>query len=389
MSQPPRDDMEETKAGERPLIAKPVASRPTFSSFRPSPSTTNVREMSFAALRPFKRGASLISPFVVAPTRFQPQTSEIVETKPIAVHKPVATVVSKSTLSFLEKMRNLCATHQEVPLKPETIGANHQTMEKTSLRSHTFSLNPGHHPNPSLENDQQSKVVAEEGEKKAALTSPENIEQPSYDGYNWRKYGQKQVKGSEYPRSYYKCTDNYYYVRKKDEIVYRGEHTHPKFRPPKRGSSHYKCGLAEPDIRLVIKSSNVGSATPDNSCGFSAHGDDGSKRVEVEDDVDEHTTKRRRNENPPAEAGSCGLLESRVVVQDSVEPDITGDGFRWRKYGQKAVKGNPYPRCYYRCTAFRCNVRKHVERVSDDPTTFMTTYEGTHNHEMPPKKDNP
>ncbi|RWW14972.1 hypothetical protein GW17_00021212 [Ensete ventricosum] len=68
-----------------------------------------------------------------------------------------------------------------------------------------------------------------------------------YDGYNWRKYGQKQVKGGEYPRSYYKCTHPACPVKKKversmdgqiAEIVYKGEHDHPKpHQPPKRPSS--------------------------------------------------------------------------------------------------------------------------------------------------------
>lgn len=45
-------------------------------------------------------------------------------------------------------------------------------------------------------------------------------------------------------------------------------------------------------------------------------------------------------------------------------------------------------RSYYRCTGLRCNVRKHVERATDDPTAFITTYEGKHNHHKPVNNKN-
>ncbi|KAJ8499831.1 hypothetical protein OPV22_010383 [Ensete ventricosum] len=56
------------------------------------------------------------------------------------------------------------------------------------------------------------------------------------DGYKWRKYGQKVVKNSLHPRSYYRCTHSNCRVKKRVErlsedcrmviTTYEGRHTH-------------------------------------------------------------------------------------------------------------------------------------------------------------------
>ncbi|RRT77969.1 hypothetical protein B296_00017443 [Ensete ventricosum] len=148
----------------------------------------------------------------------------------------------------------------------------------------------------------------------------------SHDGYNWRKYGQKQVKGSENPVGYYKCTHPDCPTKKKvemsidgeiTEIVYKGSHNHPKPEStrklsaplPSRASDHF---FADPVL------------TPENSsvscCGSEA------------EEFDEDDAKRSTVRAP------------RVVVQTPSDVDILDDGYRWRKYGQKVVKANRNPR---------------------------------------------
>ncbi|KAE7999436.1 hypothetical protein FH972_003869 [Carpinus fangiana] len=70
----------------------------------------------------------------------------------------------------------------------------------------------------------------------------------------------------------------------------------------------------------------------------------------------------------------------RFAFQTRSADDILDDGYRWRKYGQKAVKNSIYPRSYYRCTHHTCNVKKQVQRLSKDTSIVVTTYEGIHNH---------
>ncbi|PAN27832.1 hypothetical protein PAHAL_5G111600 [Panicum hallii] len=58
------------------------------------------------------------------------------------------------------------------------------------------------------------------------------------------------------------------------------------------------------------------------------------------------------------------------------------DGYQWRKYGQKMIRGNTYPRCYYRCTFHQdhgCPATKHVEQSnSQDPPLFRVIYTNEH-----------
>lgn len=75
--------------------------------------------------------------------------------------------------------------------------------------------------------------------------------------------------------------------------------------------------------------------------------------------------------------------EPRFAFMTKSEVDHLEDGYRWRKYGQKAVKNSAFPRSYYRCTSATCNVKKRVERCWNDPSVVVTTYEGQHTHPSP------
>jgi len=233
---------------------------------------------------------------------------------------------------------------------------------------------------------------------------------PSDDGYNWRKYGQKEMKVggvSGNRRSYYRCTFPGCPVKKKLErslpdgqimmIAYTGAHNHA--RP-------YVCARNSITAAQLLQLGGGGEASDHTFGGMSgvtvatlenpsaSVGNDDVVRVTRSprstgcSRLDEHEKdpKRLRKDTDGegiSTACSRTVPEPRVVVQTRSDVDIIDDGFRWRKYGQKELLGSPNPRSYYKCAMAGCPMRKHMERASHDLRVVVTTYTGEHNHDAP------
>jgi len=358
--------------------------------------------------------------------------------------KPPSFSTVDKGLSAFHQNQSLNDSQQELSLQASTTATKDENEENLVKPSTCDSMLDNDHPSPADE-----QVESEENQN--GEDSSVSVITPAEDGYNWRKYGQKQVKNSEHPRSYYKCTHPNCPVKKKversqeghiTEIVYKGSHSHPLPPPNRRpsvqsshvndlqadGSENFRSkpghntetsrGMALND-HLDVHSGGLernlsGSLTTTeiadtcvmesqeavdvSSTVSSIEKDDrathGTIPLTYGGDEDETESKRRKMEvsattNTTTNAfdmtamASRAVREPRIVVQTTSEVDILDDGYRWRKYGQKVVKGNPNPRSYYKCTYAGCSVRKHVERASNDLKSVITTYEGKHNHEVP------
>lgn len=243
---------------------------------------------------------------------------------------------------------------------------------------------------PSVEQNSQSLLT---------VTKP-----TSDDGFNWRKYGQKQVKSSDRSRSYYRCTNADCIAKKKvercpdgrvTEVIYRGHHNHEQPHKaklsrekghPSSGSFAGTEGLDVPGIEPVESDPSTAKVDQNSSNGnpeqqlYCSSDCEGDGIIKAEDPYEEPEPKRRLVTNSPPVFRT--VKQPKIVMQTAVAGHVS-DGYRWRKYGQKLVKGNPNPRSYYRCTHDGCPVRKHVEKALTDAKSMVITYEGQHNHDVP------
>ncbi|KAL5101061.1 hypothetical protein RYX36_005388 [Vicia faba] len=219
-------------------------------------------------------------------------------------------------------------------------------------------------------------------------------EKVTSDGFNWRKYGQKSLKAEGFRRCYYKCSHSNCMAKKKfvmspdgnfENYTYAGQHNHPK--PQLNTVPSVECVLpvveqgpqqsSLADMEGQDKSSVEYESTPQQISPLRCCPPSNASET--------HDSKRlKKDDNNTHTVGvDVSTGESRLVVQTPSASGIVEDGYRWRKYGQKNVKGNENPRNYYRCTSPGCHVKKHVEKSPENPINIVTTYEGEHDHEPP------
>ncbi|KAJ0237967.1 WRKY transcription factor 3 [Hirschfeldia incana] len=268
-------------------------------------------------------------------------------------------------------------------------GNNVQIQSESSTQQQETSLTEV----PSLPAPVQDSSKAQRDDFEVSVyehrSQPQSTDKPADDGYNWRKYGQKQVKGSDFPRSYYKCTNPKCPVKKKversvdgqvTEIIYKGQHNHE---PPQNSKRARDINGSCNSLNKSKRDQETSQVTTTEQMSEASDGEEvGNAETSLGGTHEDEPDPKRRNTEPVSSLNRT-VTEPRIIVQTRSEVDLLDDGYRWRKYGQKVVKGNPYPRSYYKCTTPGCGVRKHVERAANDPKAVVTTYEGKHNHDVP------
>ncbi|KAL9379622.1 hypothetical protein Peur_028104 [Populus x canadensis] len=133
--------------------------------------------------------------------------------------------------------------HQSQVLVPEKtqMGSGDFVNELGSRSDHVHAIDasdPGRGASSSSQRPRRRKDDAERRTVRVPAQQFGNTEIPPEDGFTWRKYGQKEILGSRFPRAYYRCTHQklYHCLAKKQvqrldddpytfEVAYRGEHT--------------------------------------------------------------------------------------------------------------------------------------------------------------------
>ncbi|KAE8675775.1 ATP binding protein, putative isoform 1 [Hibiscus syriacus] len=173
------------------------------------------------------------------------------------------------------------------------------------------------------------------------------VDKPAKDGYNWRKYGQKHIKSCE---------------------VKNHEKPQPNKQPKGGGdgNTNSQDNLELGSLGVDGNSNNLSEIVPAHSIPGENH--ESTQAVELsglsdgEEGCDEESREERDDflnllslesfvrfdcRNAAGEVAVVmshkTVMDSKIIVQTRSEVDLLNDDYRWLKYGQKVVKGNPHP----------------------------------------------
>ncbi|KAE8704697.1 putative WRKY transcription factor 27 [Hibiscus syriacus] len=174
--------------------------------------------------------------------------------------------------------------HQQEPQTTTTVGVG-SPLTPTSAPMFSFGGfgNQQQPPSQQLQQRVQSQAQTPRSRKRknqmkrtVCHVTGDNL---SSDPWAWRKYGQKPIKGSTYPRNYYRCSSSKgCSARKQLErsntdpnvfiVTYNGEHTHPKptHRNSLAGSTRNKVSTIQNTAATTITAKDSAAETMHAAC---------------------------------------------------------------------------------------------------------------------------
>ncbi|KAI4989492.1 hypothetical protein ZWY2020_036809 [Hordeum vulgare] len=172
------------------------------------------------------------------------------------------------------------------------------------------------------------------------------------DGFSWRKYGQKDILGSRYPRRYYRC---------KHRLT--------------QGCKAVKQLQATDGDPLLFNAMYVGNHICIQRVNLQPQPGHEQSTISVGDKAE---GSMQRLEKMPLRRSKRSIQVRMMSMQEDYPAD---DGYSWSKYGQKDILGSKHPRCYYRCVHKHdkgCQATKQVQRSDSDTQLFDIVYHGEH-----------
>ncbi|KAI3974473.1 hypothetical protein MKX01_017966 [Papaver californicum] len=119
---------------------------------------------------------------------------------------PAGEELLENTISSLDRALST-TTRSGWYVTPNQLTTRTNTMNSSeSPRSKNVSPRSDHDSDPYSTDISKRRKIQPTWTEKVSVGSGAGIEGSSNDCYSWRKYGQKNILGSKYPRSYYRCT---------------------------------------------------------------------------------------------------------------------------------------------------------------------------------------